>query len=598
MVPAAPAPFALNLSSEDPWRNLALWLAKPVLSRTLRLPKLNALYAQAKALPEDEPFLERCLQVLNISLDVQRGEVAAIPSQGPLVAIANHPYGGIEGLVLASLLKRARPDVKLLANSMLASIPELRDLFFFVDPFGGEGSVQRNLASIRGAMQWVQQGHCLGVFPAGEVSSLKLSSRTVADPAWNPAVGRIVQRTGATAMPVFFDGRNSAAFQIAGLAHSRLRTLMLPGEMLRRRGRRVPIYLGKPIPPLRLAKLSDAKRATDYLRVRTYLLRPEGKAVAPGVVDTERYAPIADPIDPAVLAAELAALPARRTIVEGNGLSVTLIKPGEAPSILQEIGRSREIAFRGVGEGSGLARDLDRFDRHYMQLVLWDPAQQRIAGGYRLALTDQVIARYGIDGLYTHTLFDFNRKLMREIGPAVELGRSFVHPDYQKSFAPLMLLWRGVAQYIGRHPRYRKVLGPVSISAEYSSMSKVLLRAFLEASRSLPSLSRLLRPRHPMRGHRPRGYDPAQFSSVAHSVEEVSAIVSELEADGKAMPVLLRQYLKMGCKLLGFNVDPEFGNVVDGLALVDLIDTEPTVLARYMTREGVEKFRRFHGADV
>ncbi|MEM6391180.1 MAG: GNAT family N-acyltransferase [Planctomycetota bacterium] len=595
-LPAASAPFRLDCMPESPLHRLALWLSKPLISRTLRLPALNGTYEMARRLPADRPFVDRCLDALNISIRVESGDLGSVPAEGPLVMVANHPYGGIEGLILARLLSGRRTDVKLLANSMLSVVPELREHFFFVDPFGGEGAVQRNVASMRAAMEWVKAGHALGVFPSGEVSHLRLSSRRVEDPVWNASVGRIVQRTGAAAVPVYFDGRNSNAFQLAGLAHARLRTLMLPNEMMGRRGRRVPVHIGRPVTAGRLGTLGNAKRTTDYLRVRTYLLRPLAKAGALAEPDTSGYAAIAAATDASELAREIEVLPARRLLSSGSGLAVYQVKPGECPAVMREIGRAREITFRGVGEGSGNALDLDRYDEHYRQLVLWDPLQQRVAGGYRLGLVDQLFARQGVEGLYSHSLFDFDRRLVRQLGPCLELGRSFVHPDYQRSFAPLLLLWQGIARFVSRHPRYRRLLGPVSISAEYTSMSRLLLSRFLESTRSIPTLGRLLRPRHPLYHPRPTGYDPRQFSSVVQSIEDINTLISELESDGKSMPVLLRQYLKLGGKLLGFNVDPEFGNVVDGLILIDLYETEPRVLGRYMGKERLRQFQAYHAA--
>ncbi|MEM1211870.1 MAG: GNAT family N-acyltransferase [Planctomycetota bacterium] len=595
-LPAAANPFRLDWNPEPPLQRLALWLSKPVLNRTLRLPALNRIYQTALRLPSDRPFVDRCLDALNVSVRIESGGLSEVPADGPLVMVANHPFGGIEGLVLARLLRERRPDVKLLANSMLSVLPELREHFFFVDPFGGPEAVRRNAASMRAALEWVGSGHALGVFPSGEVSHLHLSSRRIEDPVWNPSVGRIVQRTGAAALPVYFDGRNSTAFQLAGLAHARLRTLMLPNEMLRRRGRRVPIHIGRPVSPRRLERLGDAQRTTDYLRVRTYLLRPPAKAERLAALDTSGYELIAASGDAGVLEEEITRLPERRRLVSGGGLEVYQVKPGECSELIREIGRVRELTFRGVGEGTGRSRDLDRYDDHYRQLVLWDPQQRRVAGGYRLGLVDQLFARQGVEGLYTHTLFDFDRRLVRQLGSCLELGRSFVHPDYQRSFTPLLLLWQGIARFVSRHPRYRLLLGPVSISAQYTSMSRLLLSRFLESTRSIPALGRLLRPRHPLHYPRPTGYDPRQFSSVVNDIEDINTLITELESDGKAMPVLLRQYLKLGGRLLGFNVDPEFGNVVDGLILIDLYQTEPRILSRYMGKDRLKRFRAYHAA--
>jgi len=259
------------------------------------------------------------------------------------------------------------------------------------------------------------------------------------------------------------------------------------------------------------------------------------------------------------------------------------------------LGRAREIAFRAAGEGSSGARDLDAFDAWYEQLVLYDRAHRAITGGYRLARVDEVLADRGVTGLYTYTLFDFDARLLREIGPALELGRSFVAPDAQRSFTPLLLLWKAIAAYVAREPRYRRLFGPVSIHAGYRDLSKRLMVSFLRHHLAAPDVAAWLRPRHPYRRPRRRATHLRRWSHVAASLEELDAIVTELEQGEAGVPVLLRQYLKLGAKPLGFNVDPRFASVLDALLLVDLVETDPRILGRYMGRVPLRAFRAFHG---
>jgi putative hemolysin len=228
------------------------------------------------------------------------------------------------------------------------------------------------------------------------------------------------------------------------------------------------------------------------------------------------------------------------------------------------------MTFRGAGEGTGRPLDLDRFDRHYLHLFVWNAAKQEVVGAYRLTGTDHA----GLDGLYTATLFRFGEEFLRAMGPALELGRSFVRPEYQKAFAPLLLLWKGIGKYVARNPRYRVLFGPVSISNQYQAASRELMVAFLERRASLRDWLSLVRARHAP--PKPR------LNVYCTGVDELSELVSELEPNRAGVPVLLRQYLKLGGKLLGFNVDPEFSNALDGLIVVDLARTEPKLLERYL----------------
>lgn len=295
--------------------------------------------------------------------------------------------------------------------------------------------------------------------------------------------------------------------------------------------------------------------------------------------------PIAEPANPQKVQREIQRLNQRGPLARQGRLEVFLAAAWEIPHILHEIGRLREIAFRAVGEGSGKALDLDRFDASYLHLFLWDREACQVAGGYRLGCTDVLLSSGGRDALYTSTLFDFEKPFLDFLQPALELGRSFVAPDYQKSIHPLGLLWRGIGRFVSENPRYCRLFGPVSISHDYSALSQDLIVRFMRDKKQDPVLSQWIRPLHPY-GMRTN----AQISANLQSIEEVSAAVANAEPDGKGVPVLLRQYLKLNATLLEFNVDPDFANVLDALVLVDLREAPATVLSRYMGEQGYESF--------
>ena len=210
--------------------------------------------------------------------------------------------------------------------------------------------------------------------------------------------------------------------------------------------------------------------------------------------------------------------------------------------------------------------------------------------------TDELLGRYGPSGLYTASLFELRPQLFRKIGPALEMGRSFVRPEHQKSYGPLVLLWKGIGRYVVRNPRYATLFGPVSISAEYTSASQRLMVAFLKQNRFAHPWSRYVRPRRPFR--RLPSRKPRPRLANLQGLDDVSSFISEIESDHKGAPILLKQYLKLGGRLLGFNVDPDFSNVLDVLIMVDLRRTDPKILGRYMGRSGRDEFLRHHpGGD-
>lgn len=587
-------PFKINVDRSRPIRDTMLWASRPIVERALRFPALNAIYEETQADHTDtRHFSEKVLDVMGVEIETIAEQVERIPREGPCVIVANHPFGGIEGLILCALLRKIRPDTKLLANAMLAMIPDLRDSFFFVDAFEGKGAVTRNIGPTREAMRWVKEGHLLGAFPAGEVSHLKLRKRAVVDPAWNPTTARIIMKTGAIVVPIFFDGQNSRLFQAAGLIHPRLRTVMLPTEMLRKRKSSVTVRIGSPIKPKRLSRFIDHNNLNDYLRVRTYLLKPE----KPGEPQQPITGPLADVVAPTPkqkLVDEIADLPRDQMLLRQGEFDIFFMRRPQCPGLMEELGRLRELTFREVGEGTGLKTDIDRFDDYYLQLVVWNREKSEVVGGYRLGPTDEILPKYGKDGLYTNTLFKFRRNLLSQIDPALELGRSWVALDYQRSFSPLMLLWKGIGAYLCKNPRYRRLFGPVSISAEYTSMSKHLLKAFLTQNKYLPDLGKLIRPRNPLQKNEVRQFDRRAFSTVAGSMDEINELVSELEADGKPIPILLKQYLKLNGQLMGFNVDPDFGNVLDGLILIDVPSIDERVMKKYLGEDTGEVYLEYH----
>jgi putative hemolysin len=593
--------FRLDFAHLPPLTRAIANLASPLIEWTLAFPELNDARARTASFDPSEPFAERALRALRVSIDVEAASLERIPSAGPVVVVVNHPFGGLDGLALLALLKRRRPDVKVLANRLLAHVPEMRDDCLFVDPFGGAGSARRNTAPIRAALRWVRGGGALAVFPAGEVSSLSLRRGDVADIGWSASVAGLIRASGANVLPMFFSGRNSDAFQVAGLISPRLRTLMLPRELMRSRGTCVRVQVGNVISASQVAQYHSDDELAAYLRVRTYLLagrehrvvaRPQASLPTPRAL-TE----IAEPEDVVAIAREVESLAPDRSLAKSGGLRVYYARADEIPRTLREVGRLREITFRAVGEGSGKPRDLDGFDESYLHLFVWDESMHQVVGAYRLGLTDRILAASGKDGLYTHTLFHLRDELLFRIGPAIELGRSFVRAEYQKEFAPLMLLWKGIARFVAREPRYKMLFGPVSISNDYRSLTRQLLIEFLKVhAAGDDELHALVSPRNPppARFGPGRNWKVKLAGTIVRTIEGIDELVGEIESDRASMPVLLRQYLKLNAKLLGFNIDPDFGDALDGLMLVDLTTVERAILARYMGRENADAFLQFH----
>jgi putative hemolysin len=553
--------------------------------------------------------LENLIAEMRVELRIDSGDATRIPATGPVVVVANHPFGMLDGVVLAALLTRVRSDVKLLTNYLLRDVPELAPHCIFVDPFQADcGASARgmnvNRRAVREALTWLRSGGMLAIFPAGEVSHLQLNQGQISDPAWTNTAARLVRQTKATALPVYFCGRNSVGFHLFGMIHPGLRTAFLLQEFLQQKGRSVEVRVGSEISAEFMGGIADPREATEYLRWRTYLLGRRSAPhrawpIAAGLRIAAKFQqPVAHAAQYQDFQTELEALPSERCLADSGGLAVYLAKADEVPQTLLELGRLREITFRGAGEGTGRSRDLDRFDRYYWHILLWHKTKRELVGAYRAGDTAEIVAQMGVDGLYTSTLFRYDPRVFDKLGPAIELGRSFVRPEYQRQYAPLLLLWKGIARFLASHTMASVLFGAVSISNDYSQASREMIYRFFEARMREDELAGMIEPRRPFRPGGLRPWDCRAMCHAMRDLEDLSEPIADVETDGKGLPILLRQYARVGGKLVGFNVDQKFSRVLDGLVVVDLRKTEPTLLERYMGREIAFEFRRRNSSSA
>lgn len=579
-------------------------LVKRPLEKLLALPGINAIYDRTtrQAGLDALQFCEGCLSDMDVLVKVSKEDLNRIPRTGPLVIVANHPFGGVEGLILCSMLLRARPDFKVMVNYLLGLIPELRSICIFVDPFGTD--IQKNVKGLKQCLSHLRDGGCLGVFPSGAVSHLQWSTRTIEDPKWSQHIGGLIRRTGAAVVPVFFEGNNGLIFQLAGLIHPRLRTALLPRATLNTCHKTAVMQIGRVISAREIGSFRTDEEVASFLRNRTYALA-ERRGERPsrwkrflvdlGLKRPIKQARIADAVDPARLSRELSQLPAEHRLAESGDLVCYLASFGQVPYLMNEVGRLREITFRAVGEGTGSPLDLDPFDKTYYHLLVWNQHKQHLVGGYRLGLTDQLTPKMGKNGLYVHTLFDISDEFLSKLGPSIELGRSFVRVEYQRSFSPLMLLWKGIGSFVSRNPQYRYLFGPVSISNAYSPLSRALIHHFMLNVGNRHPLSHTVRPRTPFKISKTIQAKLPTLCAPLESLEDLSDLVSDIEPDGKPIPVLLKQYVKLGAKALAFNVDPAFGQCLDCLCILDLMNANRRSIERYMGKTQVCAYLASHG---
>jgi putative hemolysin len=598
-LPRTPAAFGAFLNDTASARRSPV---DGLAGKLLLLHRLRDLY-RAASKADGKPVMDSLLEELQIGVHVEPSDLAHIPAVGAVVAVANHPFGMLEGAILGTLLPRVRPDVKIMVNYLLAGLPKLDPQFIFVDPFAERRSTEGNARALRQAVSWLKAGGMLVTFPAGEVSHWSFRHGEVADPPWSETIARLIRITRAAALPIFFEGRNSVGFHLAGMIHPGLRTASLPHELLNKTGRSVEVRIGAPIPSRTICSIAGERDATHYLRWRTYLLRSRGRQEVRAVprllhslLPRKVPEPLAVETPREAILAEVNDLPPDRRLAQDREFSVFLAEASRIPNLLKEVGRLRELSFRQVGEGTGRPRDLDNFDAWYRHLFLWNESKQELVGAYRMGSTRRILLEHGIEGLYTSTLFHYNMEFFRRIGPALELGRSFIRPEYQKQYAPLLLLWKAICRYVSDHPEIAVVFGPVSVSNRYNPVSRRLIAEFFRSQAGDRDLARLVKPHSPLRRGKIGSLDFRAIGGLFQSLDSLSAPIADIEPDGKGIPILLKQYVRFGGKLLGFNVDRNFANALDGLVVVDLRCTDPAILERYMTKERAATFLRYHSA--
>ena len=533
-------------------------------------------------------FLDYTLDALGIDIAIdEEALLEEIPKTGPVLVVANHPLGGLEGMAIAKVIGKYRPDLQVLTNELLRLIPELAPIFIGVNVLSGNAAAG-NVGGIKQVHRHLKNEGAILLFPAGMVSAYEFSHRRIQDREWNRLAGQLLKKYECSCTPVYVGGRNSNYFYGAGLVHPRLRTLLLPRQLANKQGFTLPLAIGRPIPSQELRLLQNPVAVTQYLRVATDALQNSRGLSQPD--KPEMLSELSHEQSSDELQRTIAKLPDFR-IVEHDEFEVYFAPYERLGPVMEQIAIAREKTFRAVGEGTGLSQDSDEFDPHYRHLFLWDKTECRIAGAYRVGLVDEIVAAHGVEGLYSRSLYKYDDAFIRQLGFAIEMGRSFIHPDYQRRPVSLNLLWRGIGQVLVKMPRYHTLFGSVSISREYSDLARSLIADTMLTNFRAKEFSQLVEPINPLKVMN-RVWTADMLEELAN-VKMLSKLVGRCDP-GKAVPVLLRHYLSLNGKLVCFNIHSSFNNSLEGLIIVDTRNTEQKTLSRFLGAEGLKHFLSFH----
>ena len=544
-----------------------------LLMEIMKINQVNKLFAQAQ--PKQGPeFVDAILEGCGIKVEFDERELKNLPAQGGFIAIANHPYGGIEGLVLLKLLCTARPDAKLMANFLLKKIPNLSDFFIAVNPFENieHGS---SISGIKNTLELLQNGTPIGIFPAGEVSTYQVDKQQVTDKQWHPVVGKIIAKANVPVVPIYFHGNNGLFFNLLSLLHPTLRTAKLPSELFNKHGHTIKVRIGKPISVKELPYQGNTTKLLDFLRAKTYALgsglEEHKKLFSTRNLFKIKKTPetIVPPIATEVLSKEVDKLRDNFLVWTEKNYEVYICPTANIPNLIREIGRLREITFRQVGEGSNKSIDLDKYDIYYNQLFIWDTDAQMVVGAYRIGLGDDIYYAMGRKGFYTAEVFKISAQFAPVLQKSLELGRSFIRQEYQAKPLPLFLLWKGILKYLIDNPRYQYLIGPVSISNSFSKFSKSLIVDYINRNHFDHEMARYVKPRKKFKINFSK-VDTENLILGEDSFKTIDSIISEIETRSLKVPVLLRQYIALNAKIICFNIDPKFADCLDGFLVLDL----------------------------
>ena len=551
-------------------------------------------------------FAAKVLEEVGVTIDFPEEQLARIPEEGGFITVSNHHHGGVDGMILCQIVGGKRDDYKILTTKLLTKIQGLSDKFLPVDNFS-TGTAQ-SFKGIRMALEHLGKGCPLGLFPAGEVATWQPSKRrtsvsgkkVVEDIPWAENIIKIIRKSGMPVIPIFFSGENSRTFHILGKIHPRLRTLRLLKESFEMPPRTVKVRIGQAISPSEIEKY-DVKDLGDYLRNRCYAL--EAETIEEVKKDTSGYAkPVADPVDPELVRGEIERIQ-DRMLFENGDYRCYLTPSGDIPNIMRELGRLREETFRAVGEGTGEALDLDEYDKYYHHLLLWHVPNGEIAGAYRVGFGPEIIESHGgANGFYTASLVKYSPGAAPLLRRCMELGRTIVVQKYQREVMPLKLLLAGIGGAALKYPEIEYFLGPVSISDSYPAFYKSLIVWFMENNYRFENPDSVAVPTHAFKADYLKT-DPARLmQSQTSNIDLFDRLMASI-SDGKyRLPVLVRKYFNCGAKLVCFNVDPLFGDCLDGLILLKLSEFPKTTMRSLIKGlsedKGLAMMHRLYGEDI
>ncbi len=514
------------------------------------------------------------LDQIALKYEIPEDDLKNIPSEGAFITVSNHPYRGIDAMLLYKILYGKRNDLKILASFLLHQVEPLKDIVISVNNLETYESSNSSFPGFKEAISHLNNGHCLGIFPAGESYLPIEASKVILDNVWQTAALKLLRNSGVPVVPVYFHGTTSPLDHLIAKIHPPLRQINLPSELLQRDNRIVRVRIGYPVTVKEQSEFKDSVQYGRYLRARVYALGSaiEGNKLTVKLAGRKKRKAqtLVSQVPSHILKEEFERIRPEYELFSTKNYSVVCAPSEKIPEIFNEIGRLREFTFRKVGEGTNKSTDIDEFDFYFNHLFIWDTEADRIVGAYRIGKGKDILDVYGISGFYINSLFRLRRSFQPVLSQSLELGRSFISEDYQKKTIPLFLLWKGIMVFLLRNPEYRFLIGPVSISNDFSRFSKSLIVEFIRKYFTDEKYSGYIMPRKDFIVEPDTAIDRNIFIDTSESdINKIEKIITDIEP-GYRLPVLLKKYLEINGKIIGFNIDPKFNFCLDGLLILDI----------------------------
>ena len=567
---------------------------KFIIEKVTKLDEIKAIYQKwlddksNRHGTDGAGLLDFGLQQLDAKLNISNSSnLAEIPKSGAIVFVANHPLGGLDGMLLTQMLLKVRPDLKVLTNEILLAFPEFSELFIGVDVIN-KNKQRHNAKGILKLSKHLAAGGAALIFPAGLVSQLKLKNFSIHDRPWDSMVARLIKKHQAYCLPMFVDARNSYAFYLSEFIHKRLRTALLGRAMLAKKHSSTKVFIGKLIEYKDIQHSKDSHAITEYLKLCCESLNHKHNESNEKLVKQRQLTAIKQDIELENILTQLQILKPYK-LLDYKSMAVYCAPYEKLGNIMEQIAITREHTFRAVDEGTGKELDSDIYDPYCWHLWIWDFEKNLIVGGYRLSKVDEVIRNHGLKKLHSYSLYHYDRAFIKSLKHSVEVGRSFVAPAYQRHPRALDLLWKGIGIYMLNNPNYHTLFGGVSISQQYSNLARALLADTLTYHYAVDeSISKFITPRKPLNIQ-----NKPWSNKLLPSLTKIPIINKLLGAidSGKTIPILIRHYLALNGKFITFSINESFNKSLDGLILVDLRTAPDKYLVRYLGMKGAEKFK-------